>query len=81
VPELVILAGVMAAQVRFAGILSVKATVPVKPLTAATVMVDVAETPTSTAAGEVALMVKSLIVNVAVVECDKGPLVPVMVRV
>ena len=67
-PELAILAGVMAPQVKLAGTVSVKATVPVKPLTAATVIVDVAETPTLTAAGEVALIVKSLMVNVAVVE-------------
>jgi hypothetical protein len=46
----------------------VRDTVPVKPLTAATVIVEVAETPALTAAGEVALIVKSVTVNVAVVE-------------
>jgi len=67
VPELVTLVGVMAPQVRLAGTVSVNATVPVKPLTAAMVIVDVAETPTLTAAGEVADIVKSVTVKVAVV--------------
>jgi hypothetical protein len=60
---------------------SVKDTVPVKPLTAFTVIVEVAETPTLTAAGEVADIVKSVTVNVAVVEWLRVPLVPVIVRV
>lgn len=81
VPELVTLVGVIAPQVRFVGTVSVKDTVPVNPLTAVTVMVDVAEVPTVTAAGDVAEMVKSRTVNVAVVECDRVPLVPVIVRV
>ena len=68
VPELVTLVGVMAPQVRLAGTVSVSDTVPVKPLTAVTVIVEVAETPALTAAGEVALIVKSVTVNVAVVE-------------
>jgi len=68
VPELVTLAGVIEPQVRPAGTVSVRLTVPVKPLSAATVMVDVAETPVVTATGEVALMVKSVTVKVAVVE-------------
>jgi len=68
VPELVTLVGVIAPQVRFAGTVSVRDTVPVKPLTAAIVIVEVAETPALTAAGEVALIVKSVTVNVAVVE-------------
>lgn len=50
-----------------AGTVSVKLTVPVNPLTAETVMVEVAETPALTAAGEVAAIVKSVTVNVAVV--------------
>jgi len=81
VPELVTLVGVMAPQVRFAGTVSVRATVPVKPLTAVTVIVEVAETPALTAAGEVAAIVKSVTVNVAVVEWVSVPLVPVIVRV
>lgn len=47
--------------------MSVRLTLPVKPLTAATVMVEVAETPALTAAGEVAAIVKSVTVKVAVV--------------
>ncbi len=68
VPELVTLVGVIAPQVKFAGTVSVRLTVPVKPLTAATVIVEVAEVPTVTAAGEVATMVKSVTVKVAVAE-------------
>jgi hypothetical protein len=81
VPEFVTLVGVIAPQVRLAGTVSVRDTVPVKPLTAATVMVEVAEVPAWTAAGEVAAIVKSVTVNVAVVEWDRVPLVPVIVRV
>jgi hypothetical protein len=58
--------GVMAPQVRLAGTVSVKDTVPVKPLTAVTVIVDVAEAPAWTAAGDVADTVKSVTVKVAV---------------
>jgi hypothetical protein len=81
VPEFVTLAGVMAPQVKLAGTVSVRVTVPVKPLTAATVIVEVAEVPTVTAAGEVAAIVKSVTVKVAVVLCDSVPLVPVIVSV
>jgi len=70
---------VSAPQVRFAGTVSVKVTVPVKPLSAATVIVEVAEVPAWTAAGEVAAIVKSFTLNVAVVEWDRVPLVPVIV--
>ena len=58
----------IAPQVRLAGTVSVRAMVPVKPLTAVTVIVEVAETPVLTAAGDVAAMVKSLTVKVAVAE-------------
>ena len=81
VPELVTLLGVIAPQVKFVGTVSVKDTVPVNPLSAVTVMVDVAEVPTVTAAGDVAVMLKSVTVNVAVVVCTSVPLVPVIVRV
>ncbi len=64
-----------------AGTVSVRLTVPANPLTAVTVIVEVADTPALTAAGEVAEIVKSVTVNVAVVECDRVPLVPVIVRV
>ena len=73
--------GLIAPQVRFAGTVSVRLTVPVKPFTAETVIVDVADVPTVTAAGEVAVIVKSVTVKVAVVECERVPLVPVIVRV
>src|SRR5438105_498378 len=81
VPELVTLVGVIAPQVRFAGTVSVRLTVPVNPLTAETVIVEVAEVPVWTAAGEVAAIVKSVTVKVAVAEWDNVPLVPVTVRV
>jgi hypothetical protein len=81
VPELTTLVGVMAPQVKLAGTVSVKDTVPVNPLTAATVMVDVADVPTVTAAGDVATMEKLVTVKVAVAEWVKTPLVPVIVRV
>lgn len=68
VPELVRLVGVIAPQVKLAGTVSVRLMVPVKPLTALTVIVEVADVPTVTAAGEVAEIVKSLTVKVAVVE-------------
>ena len=64
-----------------AGTVSVRLTVPVNPLTAVTVIVEVADTPALTAAGEVADIVRSVTVKVAVVECDRVPLVPVIVRV
>jgi hypothetical protein len=67
VPELVMLPGVIAPQVRFAGTVSVRVTVPVNPLSAATVMVEVADVPVVTGAGEVAAMLKSVTVKVAVV--------------
>jgi len=73
--------GLIAPQVRFAGTVSVRLTVPVKPFTAETVIVDVADVPTVAAAGEVAVIVKSVTVKVAVVECERVPLVPVIVRV
>ncbi len=75
------LRGLIAPQVRLAGTVSVRLTVPVKPLRALTVIVDVADVPTVTAAGDVALIAKSVTVKVAVVECDSVPLVPVIVSV
>ena len=79
----VTLLGVMAPHVRFAGTVSVRVTVPEKVPIAATVIVDVADVPAITAAGEVAVILKSLwlTVQVAVVECDNVPLVPVIVTV
>ena len=51
--------GVMAPQVNPAGTVSVSDTVPVKPFSGAIVIVEVAEVPTLTAAGDVAVIVKS----------------------
>ncbi len=63
----VTLAGLIAVQVRPAGNgVSDKATVPAKPLTEVTVIVETAEAPAFTAPGEVAVMVKSTKVKVAV---------------
>ena len=44
-PEFVTLFGVITPQVRFAGIVSAKLTVPLKPFTAVIVTVEVAEVP------------------------------------
>ena len=74
------LPGVIAPQTRFAGTVSVRVTVPVNPLIAETVIVEVAEVPAWTAAGEVAATLKSVTVKVAVAECESEPLVPVTVR-
>jgi hypothetical protein len=68
VPDPITLPGEIAPQVRLAGTVSVSVTVPANPLTAVIVMVEVAVVPAWTAAGEVAAMVKSWTVNVAVVE-------------
>jgi hypothetical protein len=80
VPELVMLLGVIAPQVRPAGTVSVSVTVPVKPFIPFTVIVDVSEDPTVPVA-DVAVIVKSVTVKVAVVEWVSVPLVPVIVRV
>ena len=75
------LVGVIAPQVKLAGMVSVRLTVPVNPLTAATVIVEVADVPTVTEAGDVAEIVKSVTVKVAVAVCVSVPLVPVTVNV
>ena len=70
-------------QVRPAGeTVEVIATVPVKPLTGATVIVELAAAParTVTLVG-LAVTVKSLTVTVTVAECVRDPLVPVTVTV
>ena len=66
VPAPVRLAGVIAPQVRPAGTVSVRATMPANPFTAVTVIVETAEEPAFTATGDVAAIVKSTKVNVAV---------------
>jgi hypothetical protein len=73
--------GLMAPQVRFAGTVSVRLTMPVNPFSAVTVIVEVADVPAVTAAGDVAAMEKSVTVKVAVVLWVIVPLVPVIVRV
>jgi hypothetical protein len=72
--------GVIAPQVRPTGTVSVKATVPAKPFNAPTVIVEVAEEPALTAAGDVAAIVKSTKLKVAVAVRTRAPLVPVIVR-
>jgi len=64
----VTLVGLIEPQVRLAGTVSVRLTVPVNPLTAVTVMVEAADVPTVTAAGDVAETAKSVTVKVAVAE-------------
>jgi hypothetical protein len=64
----VILAGVIAPQVRPDGTESVKLTAPAKPFTAATVIVDVAEEAAFAGAGENADIVKSWNRNIAMAE-------------
>jgi hypothetical protein len=59
----------------------VSATVPVNPLTAVIVTVHVIEEPTVVVCGvQLIAAVKSVKLNVAVVEWDRDPDVPVMVR-
>jgi hypothetical protein len=79
VPEPVTVLGVIALQVRPAGTVSLSVTVPANPLTPVTVMVEVADNPTVVEAGEVAVMVKSTKLKVAVAVCVSAPLVPVTV--
>ena len=68
VPEPVTVPGVIAPHVNPAGTVSVRVTTPAKPLTAAIVIVETADRPALTAAGELAAIVKSRKLNVAVVE-------------
>ncbi len=68
VPESTMLDGEIAMQVRAEGTESVRAIVPANPFTAASVIVEVAEAPMMTEPGEVATIVKSVILNVAVAE-------------
>ncbi len=63
---MVTLVGLIVPHVRPAGTVSVKETVPVNPLSAVTVIVELADVLITTAAGDVALMLKSVTVNVAV---------------
>ncbi len=69
----------MVPQVKLEGTVSVNVTVPPKPLMAAMAIVEVAVVPAWTVAGELAAIVKSWNVKVAVAECDRLPFVPVIV--
>jgi len=66
VPGLVIEVGVIVPHVRPEGTVSLKLTVPAKPFTVATAIVDVAEDPALADVGDVADMVKSWNRNIAV---------------
>ena len=84
VPEPGTLLGVIAPHVRPEGTVSVRVTVPEKPFSAVTVIVEFAEEPAFTRPGLVAVIEKSaarLNVNVAVAVCASDPLVPVIVTV
>jgi hypothetical protein len=59
-PAPVTLFGVIAPQVRPAGTVSVRLTAPVNPLTAVMVVVEIADEPAGTGAGEVAAILKSV---------------------
>jgi len=83
-PDPVTLLGVMIPQVRPAGTVSVRATVPENPFRAVIVMVEVALAPVLTAAGEVAEIEKSaapVTLKVTVAVWEREPLVPVTVTV
>ena len=76
-----ILLGLNEPQVKPEGTVETRATVPAKPFTALTVIVDVAEEPGATVDGEVALVVKSWNLKVAIAVCVRLPLFPVKVIV
>src|SRR2546426_10910757 len=80
VPDPVMLVGIIAPQVSPDGIVSVRATLPVKPFSAIIVIVEVGVCPTFTGGGEEAVTVKSTKLNVAVVVCTRELLVPITVR-
>lgn len=83
VPEPPKAAGEIEPQVRPAGTVSVNATLPENPFSAVIVMVDTADAPAFTEAGEDAAIVKSTKLKLAVVECVIAGvvLVPVIARV
>ena len=66
VPDPVTVPGVIAPHVNPAGTVSVRVTTPANPFIAVIVMVETAEDPALTAAGEEAAIVKSTKLNVAV---------------
>lgn len=68
VPEFVTLGGIIVPQVRPAGTVSVRLTAPVNPFNAVIVIVEVAETPALTTAGDDAAIEKSVTMKVTVAE-------------
>ena len=87
VPDPVMLPGLIDPQVKPEGIVSVRDTVPENPLSAVTAIVDGADWPALTGAGDEAEMVKSgdgggcCTETIVVVWWLRGPLVPVTVTV
>ena len=81
VPEPVTLFGAMDPQVSPDGTVSVRLTNPAKWFSAARVIVEIAELPAFTGAGEAAAIVKSRNWNVAIALWISGVLVPVIVAV
>ena len=79
-PELVTVGGLNDPQDRPGGEVMLKVTVPAKPLTVATVTVEVGDWPALIGAGDVAVIVKSWKWKIAFVEWFRDPLVPVRVR-
>jgi hypothetical protein len=73
--------GDLVVQKRPDGAVTPRVTVPLNPLTEVTVTVELVPCPAFAGAGEEAMMVKSWIRNVAVVEWVREPLVPVTVIV
>jgi hypothetical protein len=80
-PEPVTLLGVIESQTRPEGTMSARVTFPAKPFKAFTVIVEVAETPTLTRPGDVAIITKSWTRKIAKAECVRVPLVPLTMRV
>ncbi len=71
--------GVILPQVRPGDAVSVRLTVPVNPLRAVIVIVEVAEVPIVTAGGETDEIAKSATTKITVAEWERVPLVPVIV--
>jgi len=80
VPELGTLFGLIASQVRPVEAMSVRLTVPTKPFNEPMMTLELADEPTFEVAGERAVIMKSTKLKVAVAECDRELLVPVIVR-
>jgi len=81
VPDPARLPGVIVPQVRPEGAVSIKVTVPEKPLRGVMEMVDTVEAPELTGVGMEVVMLKSWNRNVAVAEWTSESLVPMVVSV